>query len=595
MRIIRFFKNSITGKLTLCLLIFLILIITALQAYSRKTYHESLKNDLVTIETKNLRMQSESLQSMISPIVSHLYDQATDIHAVAVMHDAIGSEKNSKTAKYELLNILESKTLAARWLRGLVALYGDGEFIAFEKAHHIASLRRDSNLTLRQTLFNEARAQNVPVSIFHPEDRLVTITVPAISVQYPRSESQVCLTGVFDFSFLKNFFAEVDTDYTCSYMTDSDGIIISCADDSLLGASIDDILPGSGKEIIMKHPVNTIGWNLCMRVDTDILLANISGVSNSISFLYIFAAILLVVISLISNHRFLLPMRKMSEAMVEAGRGNLKVRVPISGSNELWQTVRGFNYMMDRLDGYYETNMRYYQKLLDVERRKNHAEMAMLESHINAHFLYNTLNVINYQALELENYQVSKSIKRLSNIMRYAFNSRMKNVRLFQEAAWVEQYLEMQKERLGDRLSYDISISDDIADWPFRKMMLQPFVENAIIHGIDGVNEALILVIADQLPDGRLGVRISDNARGMDEETAQRIRRILDNPTTEYAGGIGISNVAERIYAFFGPEAEILLETAPGKGTCFTLKLPMPNGDELKYGFLEEEEDDEIY
>ena len=119
----------------------------------------------------------------------------------------------------------------------------------------------------------------------------------------------------------------------------------------------------------------------------------------------------------------------------------------------MWRIVAGYNRMMDRLEGYYETNMRYYQRLLDVERRKNQAEMAMLESHINAHFLFNTLNAINYQALEAGNRQVSVSIKHLANIMRYAFNSRLKNVRLYQEAAWVEQYLQMQKERLGEGLS----------------------------------------------------------------------------------------------------------------------------------------------
>ena len=82
----------------------------------------------------------------------------------------------------------------------------------------------------------------------------------------------------------------------------------------------------------------------------------------------------------------------------------------------------------------------------------------------------------------------------------------------------------------------------------------------------------------------------------MDPATAERVRHILGSPSKPRSGGIGLSNVAERIYAFFGPESEILLETGRQAGTCFTLLLPMPTGEKLKYGYLEEdeEEDDEI-
>ena len=199
----------------------------------------------------------------------------------------------------------------------------------------------------------------------------------------------------------------------------------------------------------MAQPINTVGWTLHLLVDRAALLSDLSDTSASITLVYLLAALALVGFSLLATHYALSPMRKLSAAMEEAGRGNLKSRVPVEGRYELWRIVAGYNRMMDRLEGYYETNMRYYQRLLDVERRKNQAEMAMLESHINAHFLFNTLNAINYQALEAGNRQVSVSIKHLANIMRYAFNSRLKNVRLYQEAAWVEQYLQMQKERLG--------------------------------------------------------------------------------------------------------------------------------------------------
>jgi sensor histidine kinase YesM len=180
-------------------------------------------------------------------------------------------------------------------------------------------------------------------------------------------------------------------------------------------------------------------------------------------------------------HRALKPTRILATAMNEAGGGNLAARVKVEGRDELWRSALNFNKMMGQLEGYYETNKRYYQKIIDTERRQRSAELATLESHINAHFLFNTLTAISYQALDSGGREVSASIKRLANMMRYAFNGRLQNVRLYQEAAWVEQYLSIHKERLGDRLDYEVAVEEDVADWPMRKMMLQPFVENAVI------------------------------------------------------------------------------------------------------------------
>ena len=593
MRIVRFFKDSVTGQLTLLLILLLIFLLLIVQFGINRTYENSLQSQLVSIETRSVRMQAQNVNTMLSPYLRYLYDKATDYQLVEEMYDLDPDTRlvSRRRVQNDFINTVRD----VYYLRGMGVIYEDGTYFFYEKDERFSDFWRDDGEELRSQLYGMAMESQYPVSLFGSDKNYVFVAVPAVSVDYRRAETTVCVVAAYDFSFLDNTMLESDSNSTMNFLVDANGCIIGSADEAHLGVALTDIATNPNL-LEVDCPVNTLGWKLYVLVDKQVMLEDLTSVSAVVSYSYIIATLLLAAALVIFFHSLLAPLRRMSEAMVEAGRGNLKVRVPIAGKNELWQTVGGFNEMMDRLDGYYETNMRYYQKLLDVERRKNQAEMAMMESHINAHFLYNTLNVINYQALAAENYQVSTSIKRLSNIMRYAFNSRMKNVRLYQEAAWVEQYLQMQKERLGERMNYDISIADDVADWPFRKMMLQPFVENAVIHGIRGVEDALILVTAQRMADGRLCVKISDNGRGMDEEKARHIRRILDNPAMAQEGGIGIPNVAERIYAFFGSDSEILFKTAPGQGACFILKLPMPNGDELKYGYLEdEEEENEIY
>jgi sensor histidine kinase YesM len=273
--------------------------------------------------------------------------------------------------------------------------------------------------------------------------------------------------------------------------------------------------------------------------------------------------------------------------MDEAGRGNLTVRAAVEGQNELWRGAMNFNKMMWQLEGYYETNKRYYQKIIDTQRRERNAELATLESHINTHFLFNTLTAIGYQALDAGRDDVATSIKRLANMMRYAFNGRLQNVRLYQEAAWVEQYLFIHKNRLGSHLDYEVAVDEEAADWPMRKMMLQPFVENAVIHGLGGSEMGgLILVTASKVHD-MLHIVISDNGRGMTPDVCGKIDAVLSNPQKPTGSGIGLSNVAERIYSFYGPGAEITLTSAEGKGSTFTIKLPRPDEKQLAVGFIE--------
>lgn len=595
MRIIRHFANNITIRLALLSLVLLIFLLTLAQVMTQQAYRDALHDKLIEMESRNLHMQSESLSAALEPYLDCLYATATDSQVVdMICHYA------SQAASGDALLIrsaFKNAIINIRYIRSMGVIFSGGSYLTYEKQDKFSSLWQANGLAQRQATYQAVQQGGAPFSLITASDGLTYVAVPAVSAVHSRQDTGGCVVAGYDLSFLAKRFQEDDSRSTHHFLTDQSGTVLSCADQSLVGRSIEQLAAENPDVIAMSQAINTVGWTLYLLVDRAALLSDLSGASDTITLVYLLAALAFVAFSLLATHYALSPMRKLSAAMEEAGQGNLSARVPVEGRYELWRIVAGYNRMMDRLEGYYETNMRYYQRLLDVERRKSQAEMAMLESHINAHFLFNTLNAINYQALEAGNRQVSVSIKHLANIMRYAFNSRMKNVRLYQEAAWVEQYLQMQKERLGEGMSYDVSIDDNVADWPFRKMMLQPFVENAIIHGINGRCNSVVLVRAHLQKDGRLMVSISDNGRGMDQAAAERVRHILGSPSQPHSGGIGLSNVAERIYAFFGPESEILLETAPQAGTCFTLLLPMPTGEELKYGYLEEdeEEDDEIF
>lgn len=125
-------------------------------------------------------------------------------------------------------------------------------------------------------------------------------------------------------------------------------------------------------------------------------------------------------------------------------------------------------------------------EIIESMKMKRRAEREALESQINAHFICNTLNAINYEAMDNGDFKVSLLLKKLSNILRYTFDQKHQNVYMFQEISWIEQYLFLQKERMGSAFDYEIQFDSDYDNWPCRKLMLQPFVENSILHGLEG-------------------------------------------------------------------------------------------------------------
>lgn len=188
------------------------------------------------------------------------------------------------------------------------------------------------------------------------------------------------------------------------------------------------------------------------------------------------------------------------------------------------------------------------------------------------------MNVINYEAIDSGNYKISVLLKKLSNILRYTFDQKHQNVYMFQEISWIEQYLFLQKERMEGMFDYQIEFDSDYDNWPSRKLMLQPFVENSILHGFEGRDSGGMIRIVGRGYKEFLKISIEDNGCGMTESRSTVIQEILENPplAKSKAVGIGISNVITRMQMYYGKEFKVSLETKQGEGTRFVFLLPMP-------------------
>lgn len=594
MRVVRFFRDSITGQLILLMFFLLVFLLLAVQCGINQTYQNSLQDQLVSIETKSLRMQAQNLNALLRPYLNYLYDRATDYHLVSAMYN--DQEPLSRSASINRLRSAFFNTARGiYYLRSMGTIYQDGSCVFYEKGERLSDFWRSSGIKARQNIHAMALDNHYPVSLCDEEKNYVYVAVPAISVDHPRESATACVVAAYDFSFLESFMRESDSNSTHGYLVDRAGQIISCSDNARFSQPFDSLQAGS-KLLALSRQVNSLGWSLNILVDKEVLLESLTSAGKNVNLFYIFSLLLLTILLILFFHSLLTPVRRMSAAMEAVGQGDMSVKIPVAGKNELWQLACHFNRMMHRLDNAAQLAKQHSEEALEAEKRKRQTELKLLESHINAHFLFNSLNTINMQALECGSRAVSTSIKRLANIMRYAFDTKMSFVRLYQEAAWAEQYLYMQRERIGEGFSYDISIDENVADWPFRKMILQPFLENSIIHGLSGRDDGVLLVTARRGERDTLLLVITDNGCGMREDTCTEIRQILQDPTGSTKNGIGIANAAERIFSFFGPRALIEIESTFGKGTTFTMTLPLPEGFYIGDTIDEEEEEiDEIY
>ena len=212
-------------------------------------------------------------------------------------------------------------------------------------------------------------------------------------------------------------------------------------------------------------------------------------------------------------------------------------------------------------------------QLQEEQYQKVRAEFMALQLQINPHFLYNTLQTLDIciQAGTMDRFDLSDMIHDLSNILKYALSDPRETVSLSEEIKYLRDYAAIQKFRFGNRFVIYYEIEEDCLSCSVFRMMLQPLVENSMVHGLNGLKErGYIWVSAARNGDSvRLSVR--DSGLGMTEEERQALlRRVYDAE----GRSIGLKNLNSRLVLRYGQESRLQIESAPGKGTHVYFDIP---------------------
>ena len=260
------------------------------------------------------------------------------------------------------------------------------------------------------------------------------------------------------------------------------------------------------------------------------------------------------------------PIYALRERAQSIGRGDLAAREPVVAEDETLQALSSsIEQMAQHLQQQMELNRQEQAKLRAME-------LALLQSQINPHFLYNTLDTIIWLVETGKNEQAVEMVTSLSNFFRSSLSKGRDIITLGEEEIHVRSYLEIQQVRYRDILCYEIHVQPELRGCVLPKLTLQPLVENALYHGIKlrrGLGH--ILVDAAQ-EDGNVRICVRDDGAGMTPERLQQLRQSLD---AEEQIGFGLRTVYQRLRLLYGAQCSIELESEPNAGTAVTLRFPI--------------------
>ncbi|WP_051534128.1 histidine kinase [Desulfitibacter alkalitolerans] len=228
-----------------------------------------------------------------------------------------------------------------------------------------------------------------------------------------------------------------------------------------------------------------------------------------------------------------------------------------------------------QVNNYYKYLHSFVQKQSQLELLAKDAELKALQAQVNPHFLFNTLNTIANVALFEKASKTHQLLNAIAKLLRYTLQSVANIVTINDEVKIINSYLFIQSFRYNDRLQYNIGLDDSIKHAKIPCMIIQPLVENAIIHGVEPLKIGGRVDIIIQLVNDYINIFIKDTGVGIPSNKIEEINRLkIDKTGTSQVTGLGIDNVYRRLVQFFGSECSLEIKKNEPKGTCIKIVLP---------------------
>ncbi len=323
---------------------------------------------------------------------------------------------------------------------------------------------------------------------------------------------------------------------------------------------------GERREVSVKS-VGYTGWKLLSVTPERNLL--LSDLKMRLFALFVVAAflLLLVLINAFISSRITNPIQELEKSVNAIEAGELDTQVYAGGSYEIRHLGRSIGDMANRIKALMED-------IVTEHENKRKREFETLQSQINPHFLYNTLDIIVWMIENEQKQEAVKVVTALARFFRISLSKGKSIITVRDELEHVRNYLMIQQMRFKNKFTYKIHAADEVLELASLKLMLQPLVENAIYHGMEFMDGDGEIGVKAYLDLGELWFEVRDNGLGMTEEQTKNLLGDSPHVSSRRGSGIGVKNVNERIRLYFGEEYGLSIWSEPDEGTVIRIHLP---------------------
>lgn len=569
-----------------CVLLIIIVLGRLLYAYFENQYRQKL----LEINTGAVQQLTETIGQQYASAI----DTIDSFSQNATLRQFLGAEDPYERVRiYALLdNLLMNYKKINSGLTSIVLRRSDGEIYSDASTPSM-------NISITRGAF-EALDGGVPSTLLIVNGKsYVAVKRPVYHTSIIRKKTGDCMF-IIESEILTNYVETTPQLSGAYYVLDAVGRIIASNQTGCAG----NLIPVTYKAywapatenpfsvvdrrfIAVSQRVASAGWIVLCLTPQQVAFDELRPISNWTLLLLSAMVVLVTVVYLFMTRSISRSIDRFLQHMDRVAEGKAVRPLLLDSSAEFYRLSGGFNTMMDKLRELNEHNLLYQRKILLQELENKQAQLLALQSQINPHFLYNTLECINSAGAMCGSKEVEEMSTSLAYIFRYAITG-SNIVSLRDEVETTRYYLRIQQIRFPGRFSVRYNIPQELLDQRILKFVLQPVVENCVSHGIKNAAGPCVIQVTVSQNASELLLEIEDNGIGMSEQMLREVRCRLGQPSSE--SGIGLANIQKRIQLYYKPCYGIEINSAPGKGTIVRLILPILPDDWEEEAFREEED-----
>ncbi len=577
--------KSISYKLLIYFLLLILLPIFTISLMGNHYYSKTMSAEINNHTIQMIDQVNNNVEFYLKNIENIIYYLSQDPQVNKFLKNEFKTQKEKAETEYEIKRILRSFSEAHTEIGGIMIVNSNDTYISNE----MSKISRDS--FSRDVWFKLAYAQPSKIHLISkPLGRNIR------AYKDYSSDSVLSVSKAFTDSVTGNFMGTVLIDLKLATIKDviadvtlgKDGFLyILDGDGNMVYAPVNPIvyrvnnkwlncdtnnvtrdIKNNKYKIIYKHS----DYTNFKTVGVFSLSKNLQVVTN-IRFYIVGIGIVTMVLAFIAALFFTKsianPLKKLRRLMRKAEEGDLNVRFNYNGRDEIGQLGDSFNRMIDEIRNLIE--MVYVE-----QKSKREAELKTLQAQIKPHFLYNTLDTIQWMAQVHKADDIVEVVDALTKLFRIGINKGNEMISVKEELEHIKSYLIIQKIRYEEKLDYEISFEDSILEYKVIKLILQPLVENAIYHGVKEKRGTGKISITVEKHEKGICLSISDNGAGMSEARLQEIQAMLNSDNLGNRNpGYGTFNVQNRIRLSFGNQYGLSFTSKAGEGTTVRVFHPI--------------------